>query len=412
MIPWQSLLAQKQIDQVIPDAEKRKVVRARKLYNQFEIARGEQILKNLVREHKEIPYYHEALVQMQRQVLRLLPEATEQYRNWNHTQAENQMDENADTTYAIHQSMEANQKPLRKDSVEWDGFDPGKRNVDIKKIKHEEPQEEEILTDAVVTIDSSLLEDDTPVEQNLAQSLNKEKDLKKKLKALNSLNEIPIESYTRDLIQNCRYATLMTPYADSASKYLKEYLIDTLQCDSAMKPDVRSLYEAAWEAYQDEDWTVALQKVNQALELDKGSYALNLLSGDIFFRMGQDSLSIHAYSRTLALFPFKTEPPERLSTLYESRGRYREAASDIISAIMVYPQQHFFQSLSRIAVKSGKKFSLQWIPREVYPLDRRAQYFPVTAKESSPWWFYQQSEAELTCCTDSNGIIQPNEKTT
>ncbi|MEN9339889.1 MAG: hypothetical protein RIQ62_1201, partial [Bacteroidota bacterium] len=74
--------AQKKIDPIIPDAEKRKVIRAQKLYNEFRIAKGEEILKDLCRTHSLIPYYHEALVQMQRQVLRQIPEAAEQIKQY------------------------------------------------------------------------------------------------------------------------------------------------------------------------------------------------------------------------------------------------------------------------------------------------------------------------------------------
>jgi hypothetical protein len=46
-----TVYAQKKIDQVIPDAEKRKVLRAKKLFNQYKIYEGERILKDLINEH-------------------------------------------------------------------------------------------------------------------------------------------------------------------------------------------------------------------------------------------------------------------------------------------------------------------------------------------------------------------------
>ena len=64
-----TIYGQKKIDQVIPDAEKRKVLRAKKLFNEYKIYDGERILKDLVREHPYEYYYHEALVQLQHQVL-------------------------------------------------------------------------------------------------------------------------------------------------------------------------------------------------------------------------------------------------------------------------------------------------------------------------------------------------------
>ena len=67
--------AQKVVDPKIPDSEKRRVIRAKKLLNNFKIYEGERILKDLVKEHPNDAYYHEALVQVQRQVLRDIKKA-------------------------------------------------------------------------------------------------------------------------------------------------------------------------------------------------------------------------------------------------------------------------------------------------------------------------------------------------
>ena len=134
-------MAQKKVDQIIPDAEKRKIIKAKKLFNSFKIYEGEKILKDLVREHPHEAYYHEALVQLQRQVLDQLRPAYSEYQSIKSSlpsdSTNNEIDE--DQGLYQHDSKNLNQPIAKKDSVEieWNGLDTGPRKEDkIKRKKN------------------------------------------------------------------------------------------------------------------------------------------------------------------------------------------------------------------------------------------------------------------------------------
>ncbi len=72
----QHVTAQKVVDKVINNDDRKKVEQARKLYNQYKIFEGEKVLKELIRQHPKEVYFYEALAQMQRQVLYRITDAT------------------------------------------------------------------------------------------------------------------------------------------------------------------------------------------------------------------------------------------------------------------------------------------------------------------------------------------------
>ncbi|MBK7762922.1 MAG: hypothetical protein IPI46_06060 [Bacteroidetes bacterium] len=414
LVPF-DLFAQKRIDQVIPDAEKRKVLRARKLYNQYKIYKGEQILKDLAKANPTIPYYHEALVQMQRQVLRHLRDVPAELESLAISAKADSLDKmDTDSSYAKHESMKSNIAISKKDTVEWDGFDSGFRAENVKKKKQviEEKDPEEI-TEAVVTIDSTLLEEDFAGDDiNLPlPNLKRDKSLEKQLKSLSELAQIPYESYRDDFIRNCRKATLQVEYADSASWYLREFLIDTLALEMPSNPVAIESFERGIEAFTEKLYKQAEIEFKKSIELFPAYYEAYMHLAETAYHIGKDSLAIANYHLAIQLQPLKTEPWENLSKLYEQQGKYKQSANAIISAICVYPQQHFMQSLKRIVQKDGLAFKSQWIPREVYPLSMASNYFEIAVTEKSPWWFYQMADQELRCCTDTSGVIQTNEIT-
>lgn len=406
--------SQKRIDQVIPDAEKRKVLRARKLYNQYKIYKGEQILKDLAKANPKIPYYHEALVQMQRQVLRQLRDVPAELETLaTDFKTDSLKDVIADSSYAKHESMKPNTPLLKKDTVEWDGFDSGFRTENVKKKKVVEEQETEEITEAVVTIDSTLFEEDFGNDdiQLPLPKLKRDKSLEKQLKNLTELAQIPYESYRDDFIRNCRIATLQVEYADSASWYLKEFLIDTLVLETPTNSEAIEAFEHGIEAFEEQSYKQAEAFFKNAIELFPPYYEAYLHLAEVAYRLGKDSLAIANYHLAMQLQSQKTVPWENLSKLYEQQGKYKEAAYAIITAICIYPQQHFMQALKRIVQKDGLAFKSQWIQREVYPLSMANNYFEITVTDKSPWWFYQMADQELRCCTDTSGIIQANEIT-
>lgn len=404
--------AQKKIDPIIPDAEKRKVIRAQKLYNEFRIAKGEEILKDLCRTHSLIPYYHEALVQMQRQVLRQIPEAAEQLKQYQTpmpgTDKANLISDSLDVD---QDSVSTTQKPKQQE-VEWDGFDTGVRKVDIKKKEVKDVDAEVEITEAVVTIDSTLLKEE-PLSQADENGLEvniptKDNSLKKELKGISELNEIPYQHYLDDFIQNCRRATLQVAYADSASRYLRAFLVDTLSPDLGVSDEAMAMYQNALEAWADGAENVAITTLQNALLMAPNYYSANMLLGDMAYNRGMDSLAFVNYIAAALVQKNRPEPYERMYKLHYRKGKYEDAAAAMIQGISRYPQQNYFTALGTLVQKGGKVFQSQWIRREVYPLSFRANYFEISVDDRSPWWFYQMADQDVRMYVDSAGLLQPN----
>lgn len=416
-----NVLAQKQIDQVIPDAEKRKVLRAKKLFNQFKIYEGEHILKDLIKEHPYESYYYEALVQLQHQLLELLPAARAEYEAMTPSEKMKAASIQLSSEDSLENGLD------RSDSVgktkndllvveEWNGLDPGPRKADKAKKKRAtiSDEEEPVLKDAVMTIDSSLLVDETPPpaedESVLFEKKKKQRQIDRKLKALADLSQIPVEAYQEDFIRNCRKATLMVEYADSASYYLRQYLVDTIPADINIPEQAREAFEAGMDALAEHRSSDAKKEFDKAISLHPDYYAASLMLGDACYLMGKDSLAVVAYIRAHLLQPLLPEPLEKLSQHYYSLGMYEEAAAYCIKALAIYPQAHFFQWLKLIVAKTAKKFNTQWTLREVYPLSTANAYFELTALETSPWWHYQAAESVVHDDYDSLGLLRPNAK--
>ena len=415
-----TVYAQKKIDQVIPDAEKRKVLRAKKMFNQYKIYEGERILKDLINEHPFEYYYHEALVQLQHQVLQQIGPAYAELQSLTSPISKDSLPAASETeasTYQ-HESMKENQLLAKKDTVaiEWNGLDTEPRKVDKVRSRSsiKVDTEDPVLTEATMTIDSSLLKEDlTEVESTLPLPKLKKTDhsLEKQLKAISELAQIPADSYQKDLIQNCRRATLQVEYADSASAYLRLLQIDTLDPDIRASDEAREAFENGLNELHTNEEIAAQKQFERAIELDADYYSAHASLGDVWRIIGKDANAIREYNKAIALQPNRPEPLEKLSLYYYQRGKFEDAAAASIDAISLYPQQHYFQLLRMIVGKTGKNFNTQWMRREVYPLSTAASYFEVTAKEKTPWWTYQIVEGDVHNFYDSAGIVKPNEKT-
>ncbi len=412
------VLAQKKAEQIIPDAEKRKILRARKLFNEFKIYEGERILKDLVHDHPNEAYYHEALVQLQHQVLGRLNAASVELQSYNSSLLTDSTNNSGDDDdYALHETQKANQLVAKKDSVEveWNGLDTGPRKEDKKELRKKNTNEEEesAINEAVVTIDSSLIHEDFD-EDGLGLPKKQKKinsSLAKKLKALSDLAQIPYDAYKLDLIQNCRRATLQVEFADSASAYLRQLLVDTLNPDIRAGDLAVEAYENGLDELNGNDQVSAVKYFNKAIELFADYYAAYLHLGDAYSFLGKDSDVIRKYNDANLLQPTKPEPLEKLSQFFYQRGKYKEAAAACIAAISIYPQQDYMQLLKRIVNKTGKDFNTQWIQRPVYPLTTSKNYFELFAKEKTPWWQYQVAEGDVHSYFDTLGMVRPNDKT-
>lgn len=409
------IYAQKVVDKVVNNKQRRKLEQAKKFYNEHRIFKGEKILKELVRENPGDPYFNEALVQMQRQVLDRIAATTDELKSLQPQQ------EMKDTSEADTSDEEVNHNDGKivfrgKDPIKWSGLNRSDdKSSDEKPRKRRKDVEETEPTDATVTIDSSILRQPDGEEKFYSWSQKEEKmraqALSKRLKELSDLALIPYEPYKHDFIQNCRLATLKLFNVDSASAYLRQFLVDKSDQDYPAPDEVKNFYEQGLEELAGANPALAAPLFEKALAIYPTHYMGMLKLGDAYYIMNRDTAAIRLYKKASELNPIRPEAWEKLSMSLYQRGMYEEAAASIIEAIIAYPQQHYFTILKRIVQKTAADFNLQWIPREVYPLTTAHVWEEIIADDKSPWWYYQAAKQDVYSYFDSLGMLKPNDKT-
>lgn len=407
-------IAQKYVDQVIPNTEKKKVEKARKLYNEYKIYDGEKILKDLVKEHPGETYYLEALVQMQRQVLARIELSSEELKELNPEVEKDSLDNDASDEVVNY--LDGTIVPKETEKKFDSGLDTRDRITRKDRRQLERQKEKEAMEqDATVTIDSSILK--TPIDEfGTSSDIEKEnkkinKSLQKRLKQLQELAQIPYEPYKNDLIQNCRTATRVLEHSDSASSYLREFLVDTLNPDREASEEAMNFYEDGLAELYSSNPSQAAKLFEKAIEKYPYYYVATLRLADAYYLMNKDTSAIRLYTEATKLQPVRPEAWEKLSMAYYQRGKYTDAAASIIQAIIIYPQQHYFHLLKTFVKKTGKDFNTQWIQRDVFPITTAHVYEEIVVDDKSPWWHYQAAKQDVYSYFDTAGIVRPNEKT-
>lgn len=411
-----SVYAQKQTGAIIPDDAKRKIIKARKLLNQQKIYQGEKILKDLVKDHPNEAYYHEALVQVQRQILARIHEA-QQILSQNEYFREEQ-DSTAKTVDSLNQMNGGNKHAIAQ--LSDFGLDRQSHGIISKTRKKNEVQNEDTpLQEATVSIDSSLIKEDDIQESPdaaggfaIQRSLSKEEKSRLKiLKKIEDLGEISYDVYLHDFIQNCRYATRVLYTVDSASLYLRTFLIDSIDTDLFAPQEAYEAYTEGLEEMFAKNIPLATKKFETAIEKYPPFYHAWLRLGDCYVVMNQDSAALRSYHYATEINPNLPDAFEKLAQYFYNTGKYTDAATQIIEAILIYPQHQYFNFLQRIVQKKGIIFSYYQEPRLVYPLTTQQNFEEIMAKEKTPWWHYQSAKQDVYSYYDTAGFVRPNEKT-
>ncbi len=416
-ILFEQIQAQQKVDRVIPPDESRKVEKARKLFNNFRIYEGEKILKELMKEHPDVCYYAEALIQLQHQVLDNIQVAGKELQEFQAKTIPNSSDSSDNEEENIPVKAPQNTDSIRKANLQRSGLDMGVLDAkeDKAKKKKKEVDQDEIptLTEAVVTIDSSLLKEPSDEEDGVIKKglTKEEKELKNKIKALNDLNSIPYDACKNDLVKNAREATRNFPFADSASHYLRMFCVDSLDPDADASEEARDAFQEGMDEYYTRNSGAAAKLFKQAIELYPLYYAARLKLAETYLLMNKDTEAIHIFYEANLIQPNLPNALEKLATDYYKKGKFNDAASNIIEAMFIYPEQNYMQFLQRVLSKTGREFNSQWIKREVYPATTSKNYEEILAPEKTPWWHYQFAKNEVFGYYDTIGLVRPNEKT-
>ncbi len=421
-------LAQKQVDQLIDNDDRKKLIKARNLFNQSQVFDGEKIIRELIRKHPNKVYFYEALVQTQKQVLDRIMYATDEWQQLtfsksmidsiNRETARNydEDEDNEDETPNATQVQRENEV-MESLGIDMTDINTKKKKSNKEKTKsdHQNQQDEQEET-SLLDADNFALQFTSKEKEELKNassqtSFKLDKKTKKKLKIIENFAQIPYSTYLYDMLQNARGATRLFQDADSSSVYLRQFLIDTINVNAEVKKEAWNEYLIALEDYYAKEIPAAAAHLEKALELDEIFYSAHLKMGDVYYLMNKDSMAVVAYKYAAVLEPTNPIPLEKLSAMFYNKGQFEEAAAFTIEAIMKYPHAHLFKILAKILEKTGREFNSQWIKREVYPLKTKNINEEIVVDDKSPWWHYQSIKQDVFNYYDTSGVVVPNEKT-
>lgn len=387
----------KTVDAPIPQEEFNRIERVRKLFNQYHIYEGEKILKGYIKEHPNNPYYREALVQLQQQVLNRIKKANQVLDDM-----ESKESDSWDATGSLEEQI-AQWNGLDRDTSKQINGGKGKNKPNAGSSSNKGGLSDEWVEGS---------EDDELEGENLFVGPKaKERLRKRQLKLLTDLSQLPFGAYKSDLIQNARLATLQVRGADTCSHLLRYYLVDTANLEPVMSDDdIDKLETALQEIYSNLPGD-AIYKIDELLSRYPTSYALYMHKGKAEYLLGKDTNALKTYIMAGALQPTRPDPFYERARIYYESGRYVDAGAEMILALNRYPEEEYKHWLRRIADRSGKAMMDPWVQREVYPVMPADVWQDRVAKPESAWFYYQAAKQEVVKFADSNGVLLPNDST-
>ncbi|HMN32106.1 MAG TPA: hypothetical protein PKA54_01900 [Chitinophagaceae bacterium] len=420
--------AQKQTERLIDNDDRKKLIKARNLFNQSQVFDGEKIIRELIRTHPNQVYFYEALVQTQKQVLDRIMYATDEWQQLSFSKSmidsinkdivksiDDEIDDEDDDTNSSTPIKNENEmmESLGIDMTDINTKKKESKNENSKRTKEKVNKEEE--TESLSADDFALefsQKEREEIKNNSEQATFKlDKKTKKKLKIIENFAQIPYSTYLYDMLENARKATRLFQDADSSSVYLRQYLIDTVNVNAEVKKEAWDEYLIALEDYYAKEIPAAASHLEKALLLDEIFYSAHLKMGDVYYLMNKDSMAVVEYKYASVLEPTNPTPLEKLSAMFYNKGQFEESAAFAIEAIMKYPHAHLFKVLGKILEKTGRELNTQWIKREVYPLKTKNINEEIVVDDKSPWWHYQSVKQDVFNFYDTSGVVVPNEKT-
>ncbi len=226
------------------------------------------------------------------------------------------------------------------------------------------------------------------------------------------LSQMDEKFHINELIKHARKATLYVQYADSSSRYLRHYELDTFRSKKIMKESAATFLENGIDYLQNKELDMAWDNLMMAKNEDSTLLDVYLYLGTCLQMMGRDSMAEDYFNIALEL---DTNTPNTFWYLAQynfKKGLYDDALHCTVGAMERYPEKVFFDMLKNIADKTANDYNEQWVPRMVFPILPSNKMEALIAKDTTnPWYYYQVAKMEYAIYANPDGTMKPNEKT-
>jgi hypothetical protein len=123
------------------------------------------------------------------------------------------------------------------------------------------------------------------------------KDLRGEAETLESLAIIPYETYQYNFLQNCRKATRLLNDVDSASYYLRTFLIDSINTDLFAPDEALDLYHEALVEFYAKNVPMATSLLQKSIEIYTPFYNAHQYLGNFFFLLNNDTAAFKEFQK-------------------------------------------------------------------------------------------------------------------
>ena len=283
----------------------------------------------------------------------------------------------------------------------------------IKKTLSKAANENESSEISAADLDKeAVAADDGILTAGYSKSKSKQEKMMERMEEIRiGYSQMDEKFYKAKLIQQARLSTLWVEYADSASRFLREYLIDTLLAKQTYKDSALHFIETGDEHLENKEYEEALTDYNAAMIIEPMMLPIYWRMGDAYMLLGEDSMGNEFFKSALLLDSTTPNTIFHIAQFYYNKGNYQKALEKAAEAMLFYPDKIFFEMIKNISDKTASDYVSQWIPRLVFPISPKNKTEEWLADEKNPWFDYQSAKMNFVIYADENGIMRFNEKT-
>jgi tetratricopeptide (TPR) repeat protein len=163
-------------------------------------------------------------------------------------------------------------------------------------------------------------------------------------------------------------------------------------------------------AFQKQNYTEAIAHYQKAIDLDSVFYKAILYIGDAYYSKQDYTVATQYFRKAIELRPELLDPRKYLVDALCQMKAFQEAETEVIDALIVYPDVGLFLKLQEVAKARNKHFERHWMERGVFPNTVGDQ--PLNEKGDRDWMEYINGFSLIEKYCNKDGIIiQKNELT-
>ena len=215
---------------------------------------------------------------------------------------------------------------------------------------------------------------------------------------------VPAYGLYDEYLNTLRMATLKSNSAYSSAILLRNEKV-SINVDTNISEKAIEYYQAAENAFRQENFNEAAINYQKAVEEDPHFYKASLYLGDSYYFVENYNLAISKFKEAKEKFPNKLEPRKYLLDAYAKEGLYSNSIEEGIASFTVYPDLSMYGKLQYVVDLNGGDLDIPWTQRGCYPMVVNQLAEDAIEDENNAWHQYQLAGNKISEHCDENGRI-------